>query len=236
MQWIMRYYLFGHTSVTSRYIYVYHYAPLVSDMAKVLERLSTSGRILPTVESISNHVDDPIITPIHQLLMVQPNSSWDLIPGKHRYLLFDPLRDISPLSFMVDSEGQKGKSYTDIALISIVDPRRVIDEAMRFPIPSKYDIVKTKFVLNAHYKKIPFMPMNLKELQRFQEKQNKTGSLIDKIEKEKPKSREVLIDMIEDAVEEAIEESITDVVTLPKYVKPEKPGVIMMRWSTRYVM
>ncbi len=80
------------------------------------------------------------------------------------------------------------------------------------------------------------MPMNLKELQRFQEKQNKTGGLIDKIEKEKPKSREVLIDMIEDAVEEAIEESITDVVTLPKYVKPEKPGVIMMRWSTRYVM
>ena len=228
MQWIMRYYLFGHSAVTSRFIYVYHYAPLVKDMLAVMENNMDK---LPTIESITNHIDDPIITPIHQLLMVQPNSSWDLIPGKFRFLLYDPLRDISPMSFMVDKEGRRGnKDYTDIALLSIVDPRRVIDEATRFPIPSKYGVVKTKFILNAYYKKIPFIPMNLKELQKFQEKHaNKAVGV-------KPKSREVVNEIIEDAIEEAIEESITDVVTLPKYTKPEKPGVISLSWNAKYVM
>jgi 5'-3' exonuclease len=241
MQWIMRYYLFGHNAVTSRFIYVYHYAPLVQDMASAMERfIAQASGSLPTVESIANHIDDPIITPIHQLLMVQPNSSWDLIPGKFRFLLFDPLRDISPMSFMVDAEGRKGKkgekSYTDIALLSIVDPRRVIDEATRFPIPAKYGIVKTKFVLNAYYKKIPFIPMNLKELRRFQEKQANSGGFVNRVEKDKPKSRDIVVDMIEDAVEEAIEESVTDIVTLPKYTKPEKQGVILLGWNARYVM
>jgi len=234
MQWIMRYYLTGQSGVSSRYIYVYHYAPLVQDMFNVLsEVISIDGlKYLPTTDSISANRKDPIITPIHQLLMVQPKSSWDLIPGKFRYLLDDPLRDISPINFEADSEGRQGdKTYTDIAILSIVDPIRVIDITEQFPIPDKYLSVKTKFVLNAYHKKIPFIPMNLKELQKFEQKQaNKLPP------KKKPVSERMVQAEIIDTAEEAIEESITDVVVLPKYTKPEKPGVVKLGWKGAYVM
>jgi 5'-3' exonuclease len=155
MQWIMRYYMAGHNAISSQYIYVYHYAPLIQDMFRVLNEAIIENGItsLPTIDSISSSLKDPVITPIHQLLMVQPKKSWDLIPGKYRYLLDDPLRDISPIQFEVDAEGQQappgktGSYYTDIAILSIVDPKRVIDITEQFPIPSKYLAVKTKFIL-----------------------------------------------------------------------------------------
>ena len=239
MQWILRYYLMGHNAVSSQYIYVYHYAPLIQDMYKVLNEVIGKGEemLLPTINTIASTLDDPVISPIHQLMMVQPTASNTLIPGKFRYLLFDQLRDICPIKFEVDMEGRKykDKNYTDIAILTIVDPKRIINETMQFPIPKKYGIEKPKFILNASYKKIPFIPMNLKELQKFEELQNK--KMIDRDRtKPKPKTEAVVQDEIEDTVEEAIQESITDVVVPVKYIKPEKPGYISLNWNSKYVM
>lgn len=236
MQWIMRYYLFGHSAVSSQYIFVYHYAPLLQDMYRVLNEAISSEASLPTINSIASTVQDPVISPIHQLMMVQPVPSLDLIPGKFRYLMFDSLRDICPIGFMIDPEGRRGdKTYTDLAILTIVDPKRVINEAMQFPIPKKYGIEKTKFIMNATNKKIPFIPMNLKELQKFEELQNKKMMSRDRT-KPKPSKEAIVQEEIEDVVEEAIQDSITDVVVPVKYVKPEKPGYISLNWNAKYVM
>lgn len=239
MQWIMRYYLFGHSAVSSQYIFVYHYAPLLQDMYRVLNKAfanEESFAMLPTIDTIASTLKDPVISPVHQLMMVQPSTSLDLVPGKFRYLLFDSLRDICPINFMVDAEGRRGdKTYTDIAILTIVDPNRIINEARQFPIPKKYGIEKTKFIMNARNKKIPFIPMNLKELQKFEEIQNKKMMARDRT-KPKPTKEAIVQEEIEDSVEEAIQNSITDVVVPVKYVKPEKPGYISLNWNNKYVM
>ena len=70
LQWCLRYYLRGHRTVSSRFVYIYHYAPLLTSLAEALEKMTQVE--LPTISDVKNNIEDPVITPIHQLMCVMP--------------------------------------------------------------------------------------------------------------------------------------------------------------------
>jgi 5'-3' exonuclease len=157
MQWCLRYYLYGHKSVSSKYIYIYFYTPLLYDLAEVLERVEISK--LPTISDVRYSLDDPYITPIHQLICVQPPTSWNLIPEPYRSLMPLRFQDICPRKFILDKEGLNvnfgRKEHTAVAILPIADPFRIVRDIEDYPIPEKYGSAINKFVSVIYNPKVP---------------------------------------------------------------------------------
>ena len=158
IQWVMQYYLHGDKGVTNRYVYVYHYAPLLHDLARVLNTPELQNK-LPLYQDILKNEEDPIITPIHQLISVMPQSSWYLIPEPFRTLMSLRFQDISPNKFDIEIEGKKKEeSYRSTVILSIVDPVRIDDDIKDIPIDVKYNEGKTRYPHNTGKIRIPIMP------------------------------------------------------------------------------
>lgn len=157
IQWTLQYYMFGQDHVTTRYVYPYHYAPLVEDLFRVLMESDTDN--FPLVTDVVFTPDDPVITPIHQLICVMPPKSWNLIPLPYRELMKTRFNDISPDSFITETEAidkldamgnppSRSQNYQKIAILSIVDPVRIVTETSDYPIPDKYKKGLTRYVKN----------------------------------------------------------------------------------------
>jgi 5'-3' exonuclease len=164
IQWVMQYYLHGDKGVTNRYVYIYHYAPLLRDLARVLNTPELSSKF-PSYQDVLKNEADPIITPIHQLISVMPQSSWYLIPQPFRALMSIRFQDISPSGFEIEIEGKKKEeSYRSTVILSIVDPVRIDDDIKDIPIDVKFNEAKTRYPHNTGKIKIPTMPSIFKIL------------------------------------------------------------------------
>jgi 5'-3' exonuclease len=266
MQWVLNYYTKGIKGITNRFIYIYHYAPLLKDLAEVLSEAKFEE--MPTVESLSPEAitgePDLDITPVHQLMMVQPPASWDLIPAKWREFMYRDLKDIGPFNFMIDKEGRhkpRGKNPKivesrvaahDIPIISIADPERVVFIANQRNIPHKYDEGKNYFI------KVLYNPNNPRaavrnwkqrlawekkeiELKQKQAELNKEARLPSKkttAAELREQIRELKQQMVE-AEQKAIEDILAAGETEPEVKvkdKVPKAGKINMNWSSTYVM
>jgi len=145
-QWILQYYTKGQKAVSSRYVYIYHFNPVLSDLAELL--LSDEfDELLPKYTDVLHSKLDPTITPIHQLISVMPPKSWKLIPEPYRALMPVRFMDICPTDFEVIREAKVEKDkFISTAIISIVDPIRIDRDIADVPVPKKYQ-EKTPYFL-----------------------------------------------------------------------------------------
>jgi 5'-3' exonuclease len=153
LQWIFQYYSLGTKAVTSRYVYSYFYAPLLSELASTIDYLMMNDS-LPTLELVKRQITDPYITPIHQLMAVMPHTSFSLIPEPYRSLMSRRFADITPYKFKVVQEGTSS-DHIKFPKIPFVDPERLISETVDYPIPNEYLEGKNIFVVNIRNPKVP---------------------------------------------------------------------------------
>jgi len=116
--WVFEYYVSGLPSW--RWLYPWHYAPLMSDLAITLNKLSSSEFKELTTFKLEN-----ASRPFVQLLSVLPTTSKTLLPRPYRKLMENgPLIKAgnypNPCSFKIDYEG-KFQEYQGIAILPFVD-------------------------------------------------------------------------------------------------------------------
>lgn len=153
LQWIFQYYSLGTKAVTSRYVYNYFHAPLLSELASTIDYLMNNDS-LPTLDTVRRQITDPYITPIHQLMAVMPHKSYDLIPEPYRSLMTKRFADITPIKFDVIHEGTSS-THIKYPVIPFVDPERLIAETADYPVPNEYLEGKNLFVVNIRNPKPP---------------------------------------------------------------------------------
>lgn len=153
LQWIFQYYSLGTKAVTSRYVYSYFHAPLLSELASTIDYLMMNES-LPTLELVKRQITDPYITPIHQLMAVMPRKSFNLIPEPYRSLMAKRFADITPYKFDVIREGTSS-DHIKYPVIPFVDPERLISETSDYPVPNEYLEGKNVFVVNIRNPKPP---------------------------------------------------------------------------------
>ena len=176
VQWIFQYYRLGTKSVSSKYLYTYHHAPLLTDLAIMCEYFNQNKK-MPTIEDIQFSVKDPVITPIHQLICVLPPVSWEFIPEPFRGLMSTRFADLSPTDFKVELEGiHKGKEFMGIPLLSMVDPVRVVNDIQDYDIPKEYRDKLPFFVKNIKKVFAPMKIMDLQQLERMKEREAELAS------------------------------------------------------------
>ena len=167
IQWALRYYLRGHRTVSSKFIYVYFYAPLLTDLHRILETVDLER--LPTISDVKHNLEDPYITPIHQLMCVMPRKSWRFIPQPYRDLMDIRFADLCPSSYEIDMEGVK-KEYMATILINIVDPYRITQGIEDYPIPPKYSEQRTIYTGVVYNPRAPRAITTLDELFKYYQK------------------------------------------------------------------
>jgi hypothetical protein len=167
IQWALRYYLRGHRTVSSKFIYVYFYAPLLTDLHRILEIVDFER--LPTISDVKHNLEDPYITPIHQLMCVMPRKSWRFIPQPYRDLMDIRFADLCPSSYEIDMEGVK-KEYMATILINIVDPYRITQGIEDYPIPAKYAEQRTIYTGVVYNPRAPRAITTLDELFKYYQK------------------------------------------------------------------
>lgn len=123
ISWVFKYYVHGLPSW--RHFYSWHYAPLMGDLAQVMQT-ATDDEIK---ELYTFPADKPSL-PFVQLLSVLPPSSAHLLPGPFHKLLQSPESDLVkkgfyPSSFQIDYEG-KTKEHFGIALLPFVNVDDVV--------------------------------------------------------------------------------------------------------------
>lgn len=192
MQWCLRYYLKGHKTVSSRFIYIYFYAPLMRDMYKTLAKMDEKD--LPTVSDVRYSVDDPYINPIVQLICIMPRKSWRLVPQPYSTIMDVMLGDLYPETVYHDYEGLEEKDkFMKVSIIPIVDPYRIVKAIENFPIPAKYREVYTQYVSVVFNPKPNYkMITTAKQVLDYYSKMEKTGEYIssEKFIEEQTKEKE----------------------------------------------
>ena len=173
LQWIFQYYMTGTHGVSSRFVYGYHYAPLLTELYQLIGYFYENNEI-PTLELIKKKTDDPVITPIHQLMMVMHPKSWDLIPQPYQGLMSKRFTDISPYKFKIDKEGivNERALHTAIPLIPFVDPERMILETRDYPVPLIYKESSNIFIVTIQNVRAPNIALTIRDAKRMEERKN----------------------------------------------------------------
>jgi 5'-3' exonuclease len=160
-QWIFQYYTRGQKAVSSRFIYIYHFNPLISDLNDMIKRCISSvekgntSLCLPRYTDVLKSELDPVITPIHQLISIMPPKSWDLIPQPFRGLMPIRFADISPSDFEVIIEAKSERDeWMTTAILNIVDIVRIDRDISDVKIPAKYKEQPNKYITIAFQPKI----------------------------------------------------------------------------------
>jgi 5'-3' exonuclease len=137
-QWVYQYYTKGQKAVTPRFVYIYHFNPLLSDIVKMLKSIEPEK--LPKFTSFLKTEMDPVITPIHQLISVMPQKAWHLIPQPYRDLMPIRFADICPeddFPVLIEAKEEKDK-YIKTVILPIIDPVRIDRDIEDVRIPAKY--------------------------------------------------------------------------------------------------
>jgi 5'-3' exonuclease len=124
VSWIYDYYSRGYLSVTNKWWYPYEYSPLLRDLHSVLKNMLNNGES-PNMHR--NEESGTVIHPLHQLLLVLPPTSSDLLPPQLQWYLFlrSPLVDLYPLEALVEKKAIQ-QDWQGKLLLPAFDPNRVI--------------------------------------------------------------------------------------------------------------
>lgn len=125
--WVYQYYTSGLPCWNVSY--KYHYAPLMKDLCKYVNKLSQTS----LDELLTFELQEPAL-PFEQLLAILPASLAHLLPEEYRYLMTDnesPLVQAGyyPETFDIDYEG-KIKDYEGITILPFVD-YKVVSEVFK---------------------------------------------------------------------------------------------------------
>ncbi len=168
-QWIFQYYTKGQKAVSSRFVYIYHFNPLLSDIVEYIK--STDLDRLPQYPNLLKSELDPVITPIHQLIAIMPPKSWNLIPQPYRDLMPIRFQDISPKEFKILREAkEKHNAYITTAILNIVDPVRIDRDISDIGVPNKYKEKPTNYITVNKTPYIPRGPTGVKKMMKDYEK------------------------------------------------------------------
>lgn len=127
--WVYQYYTGGPKTINPSWLYHYHYAPLIYDLASVARKLVEKTTGTSTPPGLGRFVfqkNDTYFTPIMQLLSVIPPRSAGLLPEATRGLLSPTslIADFFPLSFVEDNEGTN-KEHQATLLMPFVNRQRL---------------------------------------------------------------------------------------------------------------
>jgi 5'-3' exoribonuclease 1 len=176
IQWILHYYRLGTKNVSSKFVYTYHHAPTLTDLATMCDYIMKIGRT-PTIDDVKFSPSDPHITPIHQLICVLPPVSWNFIPEPFRGLMLTRFADLSPVDFKIEMEGiHKNKEFMGIPMLSMVDPVRIVNELQDYDIPKEYRDRLPYFVKNIKKVFVPFKILSFEQLQKQKEREEQKAS------------------------------------------------------------
>ena len=122
MGWVYRYYTDGHLSVSNTHFYPYIYAPMADSIKTMLEKLFKDDKKMPERLQRLHDVDQHFfeITSNHQLMMVLPPKSIDIIPYKLRKVYTKYMTCINPKNFLIAQEGTN-KDWHKTAIIPPVN-------------------------------------------------------------------------------------------------------------------
>lgn len=119
--WVFTYYTKGMKYVNIDYVYSYHHAPLLNDIAL----------LMPSISDIIGYLYESgqmILNPVHQLLAVLPMKSRDLLPDEVKHLMSkdSPLADLYPLTAIIERDG-KDEDWQGAILIPFINTYRIIE-------------------------------------------------------------------------------------------------------------
>lgn len=138
LEWNLEYYLNGHEKVSKNLFYPYFYSPMLLSLINYLEFLITNNELKTLENKLENDEIDHSV--IHQLMLIMPPQSKDLIPEPFRKLYLTKLQSISPIDFItLDPEGTD-KDHVKTAIIPPINPylvTKVINDS-GIEIPEKY--------------------------------------------------------------------------------------------------
>lgn len=138
LEWNLEYYLGGHNAASKNLFYPFFYSPMLPSLINYLEYLIEDDKMSEIENKLEN---DPIQhSVVHQLMLIMPPQSKDLIPEPFRKLYLEKLQSISPSKFVtLDPEGTD-REHVTTALIPPINPylvTRVVAES-GLEIPDKY--------------------------------------------------------------------------------------------------
>ncbi len=124
--WVFRYYSLGMEFVNNDYVYRYHYAPLISDIAFMAKNIGEKFKI--DTEKYYYNKNAVEVNPVHQLLAVLPIQSKDLLPEEVRHLakMDSMIADYFPTSAVIERDGLNTE-WQGTVLINFVDMARIVD-------------------------------------------------------------------------------------------------------------
>jgi len=150
ISWVFRYYSLGMEFVNNDYVYRYHYAPLLSDIAAV------SSQFSPPLNSYDYNSEALEINPVHQLLAVLPLKSKNLLPQEVLHLTNSDsiIADYFPQSQIIERDGMN-TDWQGVVLINFVDMNRIINAVNKTTIFSQQRINEFSPVNNIILQKDP---------------------------------------------------------------------------------
>lgn len=177
LQWVLHYYQHGTKACSSRFVYPYHYAPLLTDLATILKYFNENSKA-PSVDLVKTNISDPKITCIHQLIAVIPPAAWNLIPEPFRSIMYTRFGDIAPIKYKIELEGIATDKdlYTATNLLSFIDPLRIVHDIEDFDIPKEYSSQMPYFVKNVKRVAVPMKFLSFEALERYEQKQREKES------------------------------------------------------------
>jgi 5'-3' exonuclease len=124
--WVFRYYKLGMNSVNTDFVYRYHYAPLIADIAVIASQIGEKFTI--PQESYVTNPNALLINPVHQLLAVLPLRSRHLLPKEVQFLADKDsiIADYFPSNEILERDGYN-TDWQGILLVNFVDMERIIN-------------------------------------------------------------------------------------------------------------
>lgn len=122
MGWVYKYYTEGHDSVSNIHFYPYIYAPMGDSIKTFLEKMYKDDVKLPERLQNLHNINYPFfnITTDHQLMMVLPPKSINVIPYKLRKGYNKYMTCLNPRDFLIVQEGTN-KDWHKTAIIPPVN-------------------------------------------------------------------------------------------------------------------
>ncbi len=129
--WVQRYYFYGDVK-WDKY-YPYHYAPLLNDLNKVLQKLTIDAE---SIDKLNAQLNDVVSDPpdkgkynvLHQLLAILPPESSDLVPMNIRRFMnpYSYISDLYPTKIRVDKDGTFSSMMYNY-ILPLADMNRIMD-------------------------------------------------------------------------------------------------------------
>jgi 5'-3' exonuclease len=153
LEWNMQYYLKGNDVASKNLFYPYIYTPLLPSIINYLQYLITENKLSVVKHKIKEEKIDHSV--IHQLMLVLPPRSANLIPEPFRTLYNEKLQFVCPKEFITMRPEGTDADHVYHALIPPINPylvSRVIRES-GFVIPEKYKNIEPTVIQKEGFEK-----------------------------------------------------------------------------------